>query len=209
MILPEGVSGAAFGAAADGDPRRDGEALVRVSAELGIAVDWAWVRQVHGASVIEADSSGIIGDGDAIFTSVPGLPLAVSVADCLPVALLAADAVGIAHAGWRGAAAGVVTALAGAMRAAGHAVRQAVIGPGIRSCCFEVGPEVEKEFPRYVASTSWGTSSVDLGAAVAAELAGTAVRDIAACTHHDDRFVSYRRDGSKLRQFGVTWLSTD
>ncbi len=89
--------------------------------------------------------------GDALFTDRPGLLVAVRTADCLPVLL--ADprrhAVGAVHAGWRGALAGVVEKAAGEMRrlfGSRPGDLLAALGPSIRACCYEVGPEVEEAF---------------------------------------------------------------
>ncbi len=207
MIIPERVSGAAFGTAVDGNPRTDAAARRAVSDSLGIPSEWAWVHQVHGADVVEASAPGNIGQGDAIITMNRGIPVAVSVADCLPVVLVARGAVGVAHVGWRGAVAGVVQATAAAMAAAGHPTERVVIGPGIQACCFEVGPEVAEHFPGHPATTTWDTASVDLAAVVADAVDDAEVIDVASCTNHDERFNSHRRNGTKLRQFGVAWLA--
>jgi len=207
MIRPGGVPGVAFGTLFDGDPRSDDTVRIELSGSLEIPSGWAWVRQVHGAAVVEPDNPGIGAEADALITTDPALPIAVSVADCLPVALVAEGAVGLAHAGWRGAAAGVVAATAAALTERGHPPHAAVIGPGIGSCCFEVGEEVAKRFPANRAHTSWGTVSVDLRGVVAASLDELDVHVVSGCTHHEDRFHSYRRDGGSLRQFGVAWVA--
>lgn len=206
MIVPEGLSGVAFGTAADGNPRLEASALETASDALGTPRRWAWVRQVHGDRVVHATGPGIGQEADAVFTTDVDLAVAVSVADCLPVALLAEGAAGMVHAGWRGAAAGVVQATVDAMAAAGHRPHTAVIGPGIGPCCFEVGSEVAARFDGHVRSTSWGTTSVDLAGAVSAVLDGVDLVVVNACTHHDDRFHSFRADGTELRQFGVAWV---
>ena len=106
MIRPPGFAGAAFGTARSGDLRVDHVGRASVSAALGIAPDWAFVKQVHGARVIEAVTAGDLGEADAIVTYSPGLPIAVATADCVPVVIESEEAVGVVHAGWRGAAAG-------------------------------------------------------------------------------------------------------
>jgi len=206
MIRPDGVPGVAFGTALDGDPRLDDAIRLELSGLLEIPSSWAWVRQMHGVTVVEPDRPGLGAEADALITTDPALPIAISVADCLPVALVADGAVGLVHAGWRGAAAGVVAAAASALAARGHPPRAAVIGPGIGSCCFEVGEDVAKQFPENRAHTSWGAVSVDLQGVVAADLDEIDVHVVSGCTHHEDRFHSYRRDGSSLRQFGVAWV---
>jgi len=206
MIVPDGHP-AAFGTAADGDGRSDDAARSAISASLGIPTDWGIVRQVHGSDVAVADTPGHLGEADGIITTRSGLPLAVATADCLPVVLSGPRGVGIAHAGWRGAAAGVVGAVRAALTAAGAPPSRAAVGPGIGPCCFEVGPEVAGRFPGRTGTTTWGTASVDLPGAVTDELDGLEVWQSGACTHHDDAFHSFRRDGTALRQVAVTWLS--
>ena len=205
MIRPGSLPGVAFGTAEDGDPRRDA-ARQRGAAELGIDSEWAWMRQVHGSTVLRAAGPGILGEADAAFTVIPGLPIAVGIADCYPVVLLAEGGVGIAHAGWRGAAAGVIPALRRAMEAAGVRPYAAAIGPGIGPCCFEVGPEVTARFGGFESVTSWGTPSVDLPRALGADLGGLEVWTSGVCTMSDPRFNSFRRDGTASRQIGVAWI---
>jgi polyphenol oxidase len=109
-------------------------------------------RQVHGSRVAlhDAPSPGLrlaAPAADGHVTRAPGLLLAVSVADCVPVFLVDGDARGVAllHAGWRGVAAGIleegVAALSGRL---GVAVRDLHLhlGPSICGECYEVGPEV-------------------------------------------------------------------
>jgi hypothetical protein len=207
MIRPEGLVGVAFGTASDGDPRRDEVSRGAVSVELGIPETWAWLSQVHGARVVQVFEAGPAGEADGVFTLDPAIPVAVGVADCLPVMLLGPGVAGAAHAGWKGAAAGVVEATIGAMAAAGHPPDTAIIGPGIGPCCFEVGPEVAQRFPGHETSTTWGTLSVDLPAVVADAVGGLRVITVDACTHHDRAFHSFRRTGTRQRQFGVAWIA--
>ena len=101
MIRPPGFAGAAFGTTASGDLRADTARRVMVSEELGISPDWAFVHQVHGATVAVATEPGNLGDADAIVSSSLGLPIAVATADCVAVIIEARDAVAVVHAGWR------------------------------------------------------------------------------------------------------------
>lgn len=205
-LRPAGVLGAAFGEAADGDGRVDLQSRRSFSAAVGAPGSWAWVHQVHGAGVVEVDREGDQGEADALFTRHPGVALTVGTADCFPVILVSEGAVGVAHAGWRGVEAGVVTELRSRMAAVGFDVVRAVIGPGIGPCCFEVGPEVAERFPGRTAETTWSTESVDLASAVRAQLEGVEVLDMDACTHHDERFHSHRRDRTPERQVSIAWL---
>ncbi len=189
----------AFSEAADGDLRDDRGARRRLGASLGISGDWAEVSQVHGADVVEVSAPGAHGPADGLFTTAVDLPLAVFTADCAGVVIEADDAVGIAHAGWRGTAGGVVASLRRRFDEGGHVVRRAVIGPHIRACCFEVGAEVAERFPGHRTTTTWGTTSVDLAGALREQLDGIDVVDFGACTHHEDGWFSHRRDGDPRR----------
>lgn len=206
MIVSSDWPGMAFGTADDGDLRGDDRRRAATARDLGIGAAWCWLRQVHGTTVIRAFTPGTLGEGDATFTTVPGLPLAVATADCYPVVVRAPHAVGIAHAGWRGLAAGVVAALREAMVEAGHPPVRAAIGPGIGPCCFEVGSDVADRFPSHQARTGWGTPSVDLAAALRAEVADLEIWDATACTMSEAGFHSYRRDATPKRQVAVAWL---
>ncbi len=114
--------------------------------------DLVTVRQIH-SDLIHAVAAGprhpLAGDG--LITDTPGLLLAVLTADCLPVIL--ADpkrhAIGVFHAGWRGTVKRIVEKGVGEMvRHFGSdpAQLRAAIGPGIRGCCYQVGPEVKTKF---------------------------------------------------------------
>jgi YfiH family protein len=207
MIVPPGRAGVAFSEARDGDLRHDPTSRETLSGLLSVDDRWATLRQVHGAEVLKASTPGLSGDGDAVWTDVPALPLAVFTADCYPVVVHSPAAVGVAHAGWKGAHAGVVGKLVEVMSAAGHEPHSAVIGPGIGVCCFEVGPEVLALFPEAVGVTTWGTPSVDLPRVIADQLRGVAVESTGGCTRHEERFFSHRRDQTRRRQVGLGWLA--
>lgn len=209
MIRPPGWSGAAFGTAAEGDARTHPGPRRTVAGRLGISTDWAVVRQVHGAKVIEATGPGMQGEADGMVTAVPMLPLAVATADCFPVVLAAPGAVGLAHAGWRGVAVGVVESTRLALEGLGQPTVRAAVGPGIGPCCFEVGPEVLAQFSGRAARTSWGSPSVDLPAAIEAALDGLEVWIAPECTMCGTGYRSYRRDRSSDRQVAVAWLPSD
>jgi len=107
-------------------------------------------RQVHGSAVVHADLElegvQLVGEADGLVTDRVGVLLAVRVADCVPVFLVddKRGTLGLAHAGWRGTAAGVVEATLERMESLG-ALRQSVyvhLGPSICKSCYEVGPEV-------------------------------------------------------------------
>ena len=115
--------------------------------------------QVHGASlaVIEAPpkTRSRIAGCDALLTRQPGVALLVRTADCLPLVMAdpSRGVVAILHAGWRGLAAGLPLRVVMAFRQLYHSAPEALrvgIGPAIRSCCYEVGPEFVARFGAFV-----------------------------------------------------------
>lgn len=198
--------GAAFTTPADGDIRADPETRQRVSARLGIPSEWATVEQVHGGDVLVVGEPGAAGRADGLVTTSPDLPLAVFTADCLGVVLHGPGTVGVAHAGWRGLAAGVLEATWKAMDALGGHPTMASVGPGIGPCCFEVGEEVADVFEAEVATTSWGSRSVDLRAVVARRLADIDLVVDERCTACGGG-PSHRRTGTPARMATLGWLA--
>lgn len=178
------------------------ENRARVLALTG-AERFAFGRQVHGATVVRDDEADVV-DADGQISTRPGVAPLVLTADCLPVALASADAVGMVHAGWRGLAAGVleqaVAKLDGPVAAA--------VGPCARGCCYEVGDEVRKALGVEAVGR---TATIDLPAIARdrLEAAGVAtIEDCGLCTMCTDPslFFSHRRDGPRTgRQGGVAW----
>jgi YfiH family protein len=115
----------------------------------------ATVKQIHSADVIDAAGfTGERGSADALVSNTPGLAMGVRTADCLPILLvdLAHHAVAAVHAGWRGAAAGIAERTISRLHelyGTNPEQLRAAIGPGIGKCCFEVGPEVARQFSRW------------------------------------------------------------
>ena len=198
--------GVAFSEASDGDIRGDGVARVKLARRFGVSDSWATLTQVHGSTVLEVDHPGDQGQADAMFTTRFGLPLAIFTADCAGVVVQAPWAVGVAHAGWRGAASGVVSALVMAMRRAGFDPNRAAIGPALGPCCLEVGPEVSRRFEGFTSKTSWGTASIDLERAIGAQLDGLEIWAADRCTLHEEGSFSHRRDGTAARMAAIGWL---
>lgn len=116
------------------------------------------VRQVHGRRVIPvapAPSAGLLvaGAADGLVCAEPGVLLIVTAADCVPVYLLdpVSGALGLVHAGWRGAAAGALEAGVEALGRLGTIPPGRIrvhLGPGICGDCYEVGSEVLRAFGR-------------------------------------------------------------
>jgi YfiH family protein len=174
----------------------------------------ARVDQVHGVHVVTVDAAGPAGAADALVTAVPGLALQVCVADCLPVLLAGPNGVAAIHAGWRGAAGGIVTAALDRLTALGGdppGTIAAWIGPAIGTCCFEVGDEVATAFPRAFRRAGPRRAHVDLAAVVAAELRAAGVPDTAIartryCTRcHQHLWHSHRGSGGGPGRL-VAWI---
>ena len=199
-------SGVAFSDASDGDVRGDDTRRAALARRLGISDRWATLTQVHGSRVVEVDRPGDHGEADAMFTSIAGLPLAIFTADCAGVVVHGPGAVGVAHAGWRGAATRVAEALLTAMRGAGFEPASAAIGPAVGPCCLEVGPEVSARFDGFTARTSWDSESIDLGKAITAQLDGLEIWAASRCTLHEPGWFSHRRDGTLARMATIAWL---
>ncbi len=206
MIIPDGFRGAAFGTSAEGDLRHSSSDRARVSRDLGIPPDWAFVTQVHGRTVLEATRPGDLGEADAVVARTPGVPAAVASADCVPVILEGERAVAVVHAGWRGAAAGVLDAALASLDAVGSPAERAAIGPAIGPCCYEVGPEVAERFPGHTGETTWGTTSVDLPGYLAGALGDLPVWSSGECTYTSPELYSYRKTATTDRQVAVGWL---
>lgn len=186
-----------------------------------------WLEQVHGAGVWDADraADALAPRADASVTTLPGRVLAIMTADCLPVVMADEQgrALGVAHAGWRGLAAGVLentlTALRG--RAPQASSWRAWIGPAISQANFEVGDEVYEAFvgvdPRlamyFVADRPRGRWRADLPAIARHRLFHAGVGQIECCGQctyaASERFFSYRREPRTGRQATLAWLCAD
>lgn len=190
--------------------------------------DPLWLRQVHGATVVDADHPPAKDDGsnefaaDASVTAASGRVLAIMVADCLPVFMTDLDGtvVGTAHAGWRGLAGGVLENTLQQLRAKAPGARgwRAWVGPGIGPNHFEVGNDVLEAFaaggdealacftPRPDRPGKW---LADLPALALLRLRRAGVADAQACglctVSDPGRFFSYRRDGVTGRMALLAW----
>ena len=179
---------------------------------------WSLVRQVHGTDVIVVERPGDSGSGvgDALVTAHPGAAIAVLTADCAPVALASPEGVfGVAHAGWRGLAGGVLEAAVAAMRRLGAGRIEAVLGPCIHPECYAFGAEdldrVADRLGAAVRATDRdGHPALDIPAGVAAvlERAGAElVGDAGVCTSCDEGYWSWRARADAERQATVVWKS--
>ncbi|MCD0503636.1 peptidoglycan editing factor PgeF [Bordetella petrii] len=190
---------------------------------LAVPGEPLWLRQVHGADVVDADGA-LSGEpaADASVTASAGRVLAIMAADCLPVVMADLDGsvVGAAHAGWRGLAGGVLENTLERLRAKAPAARgwRAWVGPGIGPAAFGAGDDVRQAFvplgPQALAlfeprSGLPGKWLADLPALALLRLRRAGVDDAQACglcTASDPgRFFSYRRDGATGRMALLAW----
>jgi hypothetical protein len=182
--------------------------------------DPAWIRQVHGTAVADPERATPETEADATVTRRAGAVCAVMTADCLPILLsdAAGSVVGVAHAGWRGLAAGVIEAAVRAMAAPpGDLI--AYIGPGIGSRRYEVGDDVRRAFVATdpgaagsFAAHGSGKYLADLYALARRRLAAAGVERAYGggfCTASEDRFFSFRRDRTTGRMASLIWLEDD
>jgi YfiH family protein len=176
----------------------------RIRALLGMAEDGPLrLHQVHGRVLAEPKDAPCEADGFIVRAGDPWV--AVSAADCAPVAIVSADAArgALLHCGWRGAreriAAHAVTRLVASGCAAGSL--HAAIGPCLMPCCFPIGPEVAAEFhPSLLRPHPTGQPALDLPEAIAdalieAGVPAERIRRASECTSCAiDSYFSHRRD---------------
>jgi YfiH family protein len=175
-----------------------------------------WLDQVHGTRILRLDR-GETGSADGAVTSAAGVVLAVMTADCLPVLLATEDGrrIGVAHAGWRGLAAGVLAAAVRAFECP-PASLLAWLGPAIGPSAFEVGPEVRAAFIRVdeaaaacFVPNARGRWQADLDALARRQLRQAGVTSLHGrpqCTFSDpDRFFSHRREAPCGRMASLIW----
>jgi YfiH family protein len=179
-----------------------------------------WMKQVHGTSVADVDTLGEadVATADAAMAARPGRVAVVLTADCMPLFLCdeGGAKVAVAHAGWRGMAAGVIENTVRAM--GGDASRLvAWMGPAIGPKAFEVGPEVREAFVA-VDPAADGAFTAHKPGKYLADLYGLARQRLARagvervggggfCTFSEaDRFFSYRRRQASGRMGAFIWI---
>jgi YfiH family protein len=200
----------------DDDPRA--VAANRLYLTSLLAVQPAWLSQVHGIDVAHADPLHVVA-ADASWTDTPNVACTIMTADCLPVLFCdrAGTRVAAAHGGWRGLAAGILEATVDRMQAPGSEII-VWLGPAIGPKAFEVGPEVREAFMRthpetieaFVPSINDGRFMADIYALARLRLAAcgvTAVYGGGLCTVTDPRFYSYRRSARTGRFASLVWIS--
>ncbi|MBF8680629.1 peptidoglycan editing factor PgeF [Pseudomonas fulva] len=198
------------------DPAAVAQNRLRLSGEFDIQP--AWLKQVHGLAVADADPSRVV-EADASWTDRPGIACTVMTADCLPVLFCdqAGTQVAAAHAGWRGLAGGVLEATLDRLDVPPAQVL-VWLGPAIGPQAFEVGLEVRDAFTAvhpeaaraFVDGERPGKLMADIYALARIRLAArgvTAVYGGGLCTVSDERFFSYRRTPQGGRFASLVWLA--
>ncbi|NJM33793.1 MAG: peptidoglycan editing factor PgeF [Rhodomicrobium sp.] len=201
------------GLGSNDDPAHVHENRLRAAAKLGAEPDrLLTMRQVHSARVISVGSAVPHDRGyeaDAMVTRERGLAIGILTADCTPIlfADMEAGVIGAAHAGWRGAKAGIIVAVVEAMEALGARRSRiyAAIGPAISQPAYEVGAEFEAAFAGedeanrafFRNAGSSGKAHFDLTGYCTKKLqeAGVGhIENLGLCTYADESlFFSYRR----------------
>jgi YfiH family protein len=171
-----------------------------------------FMNQVHGDEVVEVKS--LIDDPtcDALITTVPGIALAVMVADCIPLLLSSSTVVAAVHVGRRGLMNSIALKAVEAMRALGAEQIHAQLGASICGRCYEVPQELADEVvakhPSASSLTNTLTPALDLPRALITDLVAHGVTYEAStiCTLENDEYFSYRRHNITGRNAGVVWL---
>lgn len=222
-----GVSEAPFAtlnvsASVGDDPNLVQENRRRLAALVGVEPErfvTAWL--VHGRDVarVNGEHRGQrIPYHDALMTDEPGVPLFMTFADCVPIIVYDTHhrAVALAHAGWRGTAAGIMENTLKAMhRAFGTQPEEAIVafGPAIGACHYEVGPDVMEAFrllgrtPPVFRSVDNGRAHLDLVETNRRQAASVGVSRFLTsgqCTAcRTDLFFSHRAEHGRTGRFGV------
>lgn len=222
-FLPGG-SAAPFDAGNLGDRCGDDPASVHANRaalidRLELPSEPFWLHQVHGTHVHRVDSmrsDAAVPQADASVTQLDSQVLVVLTADCLPVLFAADDGseVGVAHAGWRGLAAGVLEATVQTMRTRPERIL-AWLGPGIGAASYEVGADVRQTFLDTDAGsaaafheTRAGHWTCDLYSLARRRLSAAGIAHIGGGdfdTFRDRRFYSYRREAPCGRFASLIW----
>ncbi len=207
-----------------GDPDHAAANRGRLEAHLGLESGALhFLNQVHSADLADADAQRADSEAPTAdaWVSVEGAPIALLVADCLPVLLVGSGPQGLmvtaaAHAGRSGLIAGVLENTVTVLRSRGAESISAWIGPGACGDCYEVPQQMFDELtatrPALASATSWGTPALDLRAEAATVLTSAGVvvmNEAAGCTIEDPALFSHRRSHqtgqAQGRIAGLVW----
>jgi YfiH family protein len=173
-----------------------------------------YMNQVHGnrVAVIE-EVTDEVPTADALITGIPGITLAVMVADCIPLILSSKHSVAAVHVGRKGLVNRVAEKTIEIMREISDQEITATLGPAICGKCYEVSQDIFDEVvashPAAATRTSANTPSLDLVAGLIRDLKSLGIKSIdnqSRCTVESDDLFSYRRSAITGRQSGLVWL---
>lgn len=200
------------GAAPPGEPSPTAFLARRLAGALGLdGTPIVRATQVHGnraATLREVPAAETVmdaGECDALVSDCAGVALVVQTADCVPIMLASEEAIGTAHAGWRGSASDVAGSGVRALTALGARPEElrAWLGPSIGLCCYEVGGEVAARFAGdFVRRDCSGKYRLDLRAVNRAQLEAEGIPASRISIHPactccgGEQYASYRRDGA-------------
>jgi YfiH family protein len=146
-------------------------------------------------------------NNDGVITIIPNLVLSIQVADCIPIYIndKTNNIIGLVHAGWRGVEKGIIENSINKLNNLKSNIMEVkiLLGPSIRKCCFEIGPEVAALFDnKFQICGKSDRSYLDLQSVVVNKLLDNGVNqdnitDMDHCTCCSDIYHSYRRDGEK------------
>lgn len=190
-------------------PYADPNDRVQLANRLGLdSSNLVIPKQVHGDQVQLCTTPGELADTDAIISKSEDIVLSIQVADCIPLFILDKNLkmFGVVHAGWRGVAKGIVTKTIAELKKHNEdgETNIALIGPSIKQCCFEIGPEVAEQFPdEFLVQVIGDRSYLDLQGVVQNQLVNAGIKseqiiDLGECTCcQPGKYHSYRREGKK------------
>ena len=172
-------------------------------------------QQIHSTNVSVIRAAGRVNNLDGVFSANPDLICSVQVADCLPIYFVHKSEVvfGLVHAGWRGLVNGILWKSSKLLMDHGQLTNEfeILIGPSIKSCCFEVSDDVINQFnPAFVENKGNGKYRIDLQEMALNQLMSsgfqkdniTVLSDCTSCK--EDKYHSYRRNGKKAgRMIGL------
>ncbi len=172
-----------------------------------------FMNQVHGDRIaIVEEVTDLAPEADALITGIPGVAIAVMVADCIPLILTSKEVVAAVHVGRKGLANDITRKTIRTMEDMGAGAITAHIGPAICGSCYEVSQDIQNEIvaqhPKAKAKTREGTPSLDLVGGLKAVLIeeGVDIKSRFECTVENLDLFSYRRDGVTGRQAGIVCL---
>lgn len=173
-----------------------------------------YMNQVHGnrVAVIE-EVTDEVPTADALITGIPGITLAVMVADCIPLILTSKHAVAAVHVGRKGLVNRVAEKTLEILGEISDQEISATIGPAICGKCYEVSSDIFNEVvdhqPSTASKTLSGAPSLDLVAGLISDLQDLGIRKIdnqTRCTLEAEDLFSYRQNQITGRQAGLVWL---